>query len=106
FSLPFDTPLRRSSQIEAQCPVAEYHEIASSRSPLSLLARGRGTCRRAAGVEIVPIQDRVEAEEEVALRLPTPVRTVGEHDDVPLADRRVDRDGAASERVAADEHTR
>ena len=35
--------------------------------------RRRGSGRRPAGVEIVPVQDRVEAEEEVALRLPAPV---------------------------------
>src|SRR5436190_22769597 len=58
---------------------------------------------RPAGVEIVPVQDRVEPEEEVALRLPAPERTVREHHNMSLADRRIDRDGAARERVAADE---
>ena len=47
-----------------------------------------------AGVEIVPVQDRVEAEEVQALRLPAPVGTRREHHDVALADRRIDDDRA------------
>src|SRR3954468_7692149 len=66
---------------------------------LSLLLGRRGLPRRgAAGVEVVPVEDRVEAEEEVPLRLPAPVRAVGEHHHVPLADRRVDGHGAAGQR--------
>src|SRR6185437_7648002 len=71
-------------------------------SPL-LLRRLDRARRRTARVEIVPIQDRIEAEEEVPLRLPPPVGPVGEHDEVSLAEGRVDDDGLAGERLPADE---
>ena len=46
---------------------------------------------------MVPVQDRVEAEVEVPLRLPAPVGAVGEHHDVTLAERRVDDERAAGQ---------
>src|SRR3954466_5000339 len=74
---------------------------------LALTLRGRRLPRRrAACIQVVPIQHRVEAEEEVPLRLPAPVGAVGEHHDVSLADRRIHRDRAAGQRFPADEDAR
>src|SRR3954466_11816423 len=74
---------------------------------LPLTLRGRLLPRRrAACIQVVPIQHRVEAEEEVPLRLPAPVGAVGEHHDVSLADRRIHRDRAAGQRFPADEDAR
>ena len=53
-----------------------------------LLRLRRGTRGRAAGVQVVPVQNRVEPQEERPLRLPPPERPNREHDDVSLADRR------------------
>src|SRR5256885_10455733 len=55
----------------------------------------------AAGVEIVPVQDRVEAHGEGALCLPPPEGTDREHDHMPLTDRLVDELSAVTERRAA-----
>ena len=52
------------------------------------------------------MQDRIEAQEVRALRLPPPERTDGERHDVPLAERRIDDLGAAGQRLTADEDTR
>src|SRR6187401_3623553 len=43
-----------------------------------------------ARVQIVPVHERVEAQDERALTLPAPERPDREHDDVALADGRVD----------------
>src|SRR5262245_12670429 len=74
-----------------------------SQTSSSALRRRRRTRGGTAGIEMTPVQDGVEAEEEVSLRLPAPERAVREHHDVPLPDRRVQRDGMAGDRVAADE---
>src|SRR5437868_5653901 len=55
----------------------------------------------AAGVEVVPVQDRVEAHGEGALCLPPPEGTDREHDHMPLTDRLVDELSAVTERRAA-----
>src|SRR6185436_13096331 len=59
----------------------------------------------ASSIEIIPVQDRVKAEEEIPLRLPAPERSIGKHHDVTLADRRIERDGATGQRVATDQHS-
>src|SRR5213076_2053543 len=50
-----------------------------------------------AGVEIVPVQDRIEPHREGPLRLPAPERPNGKHHDVPLTDRFVDELSAVHE---------
>src|SRR4051794_4636762 len=69
----------------------------SPASSLLTRAGAAGAGRSLAGVEIVPVHDRVEAKRVGALRLPAPERTDGEHDDVPLAERMVERSGAVRE---------
>src|SRR5438552_12885387 len=99
------TASRRRTNVEWRMPNLTFG-IWHLSFDMFLPLRGRRHGSGASRVEIVPVQDRVEAEEEVPLRLPAPERTVGEHHDVPLADRRVDGDGAAGNRVAADEQAR
>ena len=68
----------------------------------SLTVRGRrGARRRAAGIQMIPVQDRVETEKEIALCLPAPIRTIRKQDDVSLAERRVDRDWMSRNGFAA-----
>jgi len=62
-----------------------------------LVCQSSGT----AGVEIVPVQDGVEAKEERPLRLPPPERTNRKHDDMSLAERRVDNLRPTGQRFAA-----
>jgi len=57
-----------------------YPSYLSYLSYLPLLAR----------VQVVPVHERVEAQDERTLRLPAPERADGEHHHVALADRRVD----------------
>ena len=56
----------------------------------ALLLTRRRLGPRAARVEIVPIQDRIEAEEVRPLGLPSPERPIRKHDDMSLAKRRID----------------
>src|SRR5258705_13953982 len=56
---------------------------------------GRGL----AGVEIVPVHDRVEAERVGTLRLPPPERPDREHDDVAFAERVIERRRAVREEL-------
>src|SRR4051812_36230640 len=76
--------------------------------PGLLRLRSRAASRRAsaAGVQIVPVQERVEAERVRALRLPAPERTDREHDDVTLAERMIDRRGGARHRLTSRERAR
>ena len=62
--------------------------------------------RRLAGVEVVPVHDRVEAERVGALRLPAPERPDREHHDVPLAERMIERRGAVGEELAVGQRAR
>src|SRR5580765_2584106 len=71
----------------------------------STLLRRRPATRgpRAAGVDIVPVQDGGEAEGVRALRQPAPERTNREHHDVAFAERMIDRGGGARHRLAPGE---
>src|SRR5262249_19373053 len=71
-------------------------------SSLRLLRAGLPS-RSLPSVQIVPVQDRVEAEEERALRLPPPEGTDREHDDVALTERDVHDLSAVRQRLPARE---
>ena len=60
----------------------------------------------AAGVEVVPVHDRVEAQGVGALCLPSPERADGEHHDVTAAERRVHRDRSIRQELAVRERAR
>src|ERR1051325_6322196 len=81
--------------------------IRCCRSVLDLL-RPRRLRRRGAlaGIEVVPVEDRVEPHRERALGLPPPEGTDGEHHDVTLADRLVNELSTALQRVATLERAR
>src|SRR5687768_3515454 len=74
-------------------------------SDLLIVLRGRLRSRRLRlpGVEVVPVEDRVEAEEVRPLRLPPPERADPEHHDVTVAHLRVDDLRAVRERRPASE---
>src|SRR5689334_15113460 len=57
-------------------------------------------------IEIIPIQNRVEAKEVRALRLPPPERTNAEHDDVPVPDLRVHDLRTTRQRLTTSERPR
>src|SRR5688572_28298626 len=79
--------------------------LSAIRSPLPgvrLLPADRSAGRlRPSRVEIVPVEDGVEAQEEGALGLPAPERTDGEHHHVPLADRGIHQLGPTRQRLPA-----
>src|SRR6266576_4981644 len=94
FSSPCNLLLDDTSRIEAQCLSRSvprnrlattnlHREIDTGRQfTLALLLRRRRRARRgAAGVEVIPVQDRVEGEKEIELRLPAPERTIREQDE-------------------------
>src|SRR5687767_3660156 len=58
-------------------------------NPLPPAVRRASRCG-AAGVQVVPVQDRVETDREGALRLPAPERANAEHHNVTLTNRRID----------------
>ena len=62
--------------------------------------------RTTARTQVVPVHDRVEAEDVGAVRLPAPIRANTEAHHVPCSDRRINELRAASERSPAHEHTR
>src|SRR5450759_2309103 len=54
-------------------------------------------------LQVAPVEDRVERQVEAAVGLVAPERTVGEHHHVTLAERGIDHDRAAGQRLLADE---
>src|SRR5262245_33978875 len=93
--------LKRDSSSCPSCPSCSSCSpyFVSSTSTLSL--RRLRSRRGFAGIQIVPIHDRVEAERVGALRLPAPERTDGKHHHVALAERDVNRGGAIRQHLAA-----
>src|ERR1700675_2270438 len=58
------------------------------------------------GIEVVEVEERVENEEVAADRRATPHGVVGKENDVPLAQRNVDDDGALRDIVAVEKSRR
>src|ERR1700732_3179304 len=98
---------RASREPHAACPrpgclqIAPTPEIRRvSVSPLCAGAWACGLFRRAARVEMIPVQNRIETQEIGPLSLPPPERAQSEHHHVALSERNIQRGGPAGERLA------